>query len=74
MGKTTIKISSELKSRLDKLKVYERETYEEVLETMLSILNLCKSSPERARMSLIEIDKQKKLKMKLESLKQSNHG
>ena len=32
---TTIKISSEVKNSLDKIKVFERETYNEVIEYLL---------------------------------------
>ncbi len=57
---TTIKLSGETKKRLDHLKVYRRETYEEILQKIFQILNLCKVSPERARGRLISIDRQKK--------------
>ncbi len=35
MAKTTIQISTELKNRLDALKVNKRETYEDVIENLL---------------------------------------
>lgn len=57
---TTIKLSSDTKKRLDHLKVYHRETYEEILQKIFQILNLCKVSPERARGRLISIDRQKR--------------
>ena len=57
---TTIKLSSDTKKRLDNLKIYSRETYEEILLKMLQILNLCRLNPERARTRLISIDRQKK--------------
>lgn len=46
---TTIKLSSETKERLDKLKEYSRESYDETLRKMLGILNLAKSEPEKAK-------------------------
>ncbi len=54
---TTIKLSEATKSRLDKLRYYKRETYEEIVERILGILNLCKINPEKARSKLIALDK-----------------
>jgi predicted transcriptional regulator len=57
---TTVKLDKETKNRLDHLKEYKRETYDEIVHKMLNILNLCKVSPERARARLIAIDRQKR--------------
>jgi hypothetical protein len=57
---TTIKLSKTTKSRLDKLKSYKRESYDEILEKILEILNISKVSPERARSRMISIDSQHK--------------
>ena len=54
---TTIKLDKETKSRLDKLKTSRRETYDEVLQKMLQILNICKSNPIEARSRLKDIDR-----------------
>lgn len=59
---TTIKLERETKARLDHLKEYKRETYDEILQKMLNILNLCRASPEKARGRLIAIDRQKKMR------------
>ena len=59
---TTIKLSKSTKNRLDNLKEYRRETYDEVLEKMLDILNSLRVSPLRARGRLIAIDRQKRAK------------
>lgn len=56
---TTIKLSKQTKERLDKLKVYKRESYEEIIQKVLEILNLTRTSPERARAKLIAIDRAK---------------
>ena len=58
---TTIKLSTDTKARLDHLKEYRRETYEDILQRILDILNLCRASPERARSRLIAIDRKKKM-------------
>ena len=58
---TTIKIDKETKHRLDKLKVHPKESYDEIIQKILFILNLCKASPEEAKGRLIAIDKVKKL-------------
>ena len=54
---TTIKINKGTKKRLDKLKIHKRESYEETIQKILEILNLCRMNPEKARSKLIEIDK-----------------
>ncbi len=53
---STIKISSETKSRLDKLKEYPRETYEDILRKILFILNTCRKDPDKAKSYLFSID------------------
>jgi len=53
---TTIKLRRETKKRLDILKEHHRESYEEVLQKMLFILNLLKKSPERASKILRRLD------------------
>ncbi|MBS3081658.1 hypothetical protein J4416_01805 [Candidatus Pacearchaeota archaeon] len=60
---TTIKIDKETKSRLDKLRVHHKESYDEVLQKILYILNLCKSGSGEARMRLLAIDKLKSLNL-----------
>lgn len=55
---TTIKLSKKTKERLDKLKISNRETYEEIILKMLSIMNLCRTNPEEAKEKLILLDKQ----------------
>lgn len=54
---TTVKLSGITKSRLDKLKVHRRETYDEILNKVLDILNVCKINPLRARAKLMVLDK-----------------
>ena len=54
---TTIKIERKTKERLDKLKTSKRESYEEVVQKILSILNTCAVNPSLARIKLQEIDK-----------------
>ena len=53
---TTIKISKETKQRIDKLKEYSRETYDEVVRKLLFILNIVKKNPEKAQKILNRID------------------
>lgn len=60
---TTIKIDKETKNRLDKLRVHHKESYDEVLQKILYILNLCKSGSGEARMRLLAIDKLKSLNL-----------
>lgn len=54
---STIKLSTETKERLLKLKEHGRETFDEVLNKILYILNVCKKEPEKAKKILENIDK-----------------
>ncbi len=58
---TTIKIDKETKLRLDKLKVHHKESYDEIIQKILYVLNLCKANPLEAKNRLLAIDKVKKL-------------
>jgi len=57
---TTIKLSSETKNRIEKLKEHPRETFEQILKKILNILNLIKINPEQARYNLNRIDETRK--------------
>ena len=56
---TTIKLQKYTKDRIDKLKVYPRETYDEIIQEMLDILNICKINPYQARQRLLAIERQR---------------
>ena len=58
MDVTTIKIYKKTKERLEKLRSYKRESYDEILQKMLEILNLCRLDPEKARSKLIALNRQ----------------
>ena len=60
---STIKLSKKTKERLLKLKVYKNETFEEIIEKMLNILNLFKQSPEQAKQTLNSLEQQRKINM-----------
>ena len=53
---TTIKVQEKTKLRLNKLKEYKLESYEQLLRKMLFILNLCRKRPESAKRKLEQID------------------
>jgi len=55
---TTIKLNRETKGRLDKLKSYRRETYDDILQKILEILNFYRNHPEKAKSKLMQIDKE----------------
>jgi hypothetical protein len=63
---TTVKVNEDTKSRLDHLKVYQRETYDEILRKILELLNACRINPEQARARLMQIDKERKRNFKEE--------
>jgi len=54
---TTIKLQKSTKIRLDKLKLHKRQSYDEAIQHILEIMNICRVNPERARSKLAEIDK-----------------
>lgn len=54
---TTIKITKDTRERLNKLKEYERETFNDILNKMFYVLNTCKKTPEKAQKILNNIDK-----------------
>jgi hypothetical protein len=62
---TTIKLNNATKERLDKLRVYQRETYDEILGEALDILSLCRISPERARGKLLVIERERRRRLGL---------
>lgn len=64
---TTIKINSEIKSRLDNLKEHEKESYNETIKKMLNLLNIFKKSPALANRILSNIDRAIKFKSLLDS-------
>ncbi len=53
---TTIKIEKETKTRLDRLKEHERETYNQVIKKILHILNLVRRDPALGNRMLGNID------------------
>jgi hypothetical protein len=57
---TTIKLSKETKTRLEKLRIYKRESYDEIVQSILNLLNTCRADPEKARIQLIKIDRERK--------------
>tara|TARA_Y100000034_G_scaffold121622_1_gene166066 strand:+ start:3867 stop:4076 length:210 start_codon:yes stop_codon:yes gene_type:complete len=62
---TTIKLSSTTKSRLDKLKAHKRDSYDDILQRLLGILNICTINPEKSRSRLAQINRQnRKLRQK----------
>lgn len=61
---TTIKLQSETKERLERLKEHKRETYDEVIKKVLYILNQIRKDPLSANKILNKIDKNIKRKEK----------
>lgn len=57
---TTIKLAAATKDRLDHFRLYRRETYDDVVQRLLELLNLCRLNPESARLRLLALDKQRK--------------
>ncbi len=56
MQNTTIKISKKTKQRLDNLKEYKRESYEDVIIKILHILNQIRKDPVSGNRLLGKID------------------
>lgn len=58
---TTIKLRKKTKNRLNNLKIYKRETYDEALERVLELLNSLRISPEEAKKKLIDFERKKQI-------------
>lgn len=71
---STIKLKNSTKDRLEHLKVYPRETYEEILLRVLDVLNLVRVNPERARTRLLILDKQRRRNFKITEPEPSKQG
>jgi hypothetical protein len=72
---STIKLSTETKERLLKLKEHERETFDEVLNKILYILNVCKKEPEKSQKILENIDKRiRRIQIFKKRIKSVNKG
>ncbi len=57
---TTIKLNRKTKERLSKFRIYKRETYDELINKILNILNIAVIEPQLARVKLIKINKERK--------------
>ena len=62
---TTIKLSNQTKARIDHLKRYPRESYEEIMVRMLEILNIARHRPEHARISLLKLERERRKNLKI---------
>ena len=54
---TTIKLNKTTKARIDKLRLHKRETYEEIIQSLLDILNTCRLNPQKAQARLLSMEK-----------------
>ncbi|MBU0907560.1 MAG: hypothetical protein KKD18_01090 [Nanoarchaeota archaeon] len=53
---TTIKIQNQTKERLDKLRVHRKDSYDEIVQRMLGILNVCRRDPDVAQETLEKLE------------------
>ena len=65
---TTIKLEKSTKKRLERIRSYKRESYDEILQKMLETLNLIRLNPTRARLRLLAINRQNR-KLRRKSVK-----
>lgn len=61
---TTIKLSRMTKERIEHLRSYKRESYEDILEKMLDVLNICRLEPGKAQRRLEQIERERKNNIK----------
>ena len=57
---TTIKLNRKTKERIEKLRVHKRESYDDIMQRVLGILNVCVRDPETARERLVGIERLRK--------------
>ena len=53
---TTVKIQKQTKERLDKLRVHRRDSYDEIVQRILGILNVCRRNPDEAQETLEKLE------------------
>ena len=53
---TTMKLKMKTKDRIDKLRAHKRDSYDEILQRLLGILNVCRANPESAQEKLIQLE------------------
>ena len=59
-GITTLKLQKQTKTRLDNLRSHKRDSYDDILQRILSILNICRVNPEKAKSRLLAIERYRK--------------
>lgn len=69
---TTIKLSKKTKERIEHLRSYKRESYEDIVEKMLDVLNVCRFEPGKAHARLIQIERERRDNLKLVKEKSVN--
>jgi len=57
---TTVKLQRKTKERIDRLKVHKRDSYDDILQRMLGILNVCRSDPDEAQEKLEKMEQLRK--------------
>lgn len=63
---TTIKLEKKTKNRLDSLRTHKRDSYEDIVQRILHILNICRANPLKSRVHLAAITrKNRKIKLKI---------
>lgn len=53
---TTIKLKHKTKDRIDKLRAHRRDSYDEILQRLLGILNVCRADPGLAQEKLEQLE------------------
>jgi len=72
MDITTIKLLKQTKLRLDNLRFHKRDSYDDILQRILNILNICRINPEKAKLKLIAIEKYRKRELRKKNLTSSH--
>jgi Zn-finger protein len=57
---TTIKVKQKTKERIDKLRVHRKDSYDEILQRLLGILNVCRADPDQAQERLEKMESLRK--------------
>ncbi|MCX8158982.1 MAG: hypothetical protein N3D20_01675 [Candidatus Pacearchaeota archaeon] len=72
MDITTIKLHKQTKARLDNLRFHKKDSYDDILQRILGILNICRVNPEKAKSKLMAIEKYRKRELKKRNLTTSH--
>ncbi|MDP2946845.1 MAG: hypothetical protein Q8N88_01910 [Nanoarchaeota archaeon] len=69
---TTLKLTEETKSRIEKLREHKKESYDDILKKILYVLNVLREEPEKAKRILEKISEIRERMIQEETKQEEN--